>query len=101
MSKNILLCSDGTGHSALKGRATNVFKIYEAIDLNGHKFEKTLQQQVAFYDDGVGTESFKLLKLLGGAFGWGLSRNVRELYTALSKCYEPGDHIFLFGFKKT
>jgi uncharacterized protein (DUF2235 family) len=100
MAKNIVLCSDGTGNTALKGRGTNVFKIYEAIDLNGHKFKNTLQQQVAFYDDGVGTESFKLLKMLGGAFGWGLSRNVRELYTTLSKCYEAGDNIFLFGFSR-
>ena len=100
MPKNIVLCSDGTGNSALKGRGTNVFKIYEAIDLNGHKFDRKLQPQVAFYDDGVGTESLQLLKTLGGAFGWGLSRNVRELYTALANCYEPGDHIFLFGFSR-
>ena len=100
MPKNIVLCSDGTGNSALKGRGTNVFKVYEAIDLNGHKFDEGLQKQVAFYDDGVGTENFKPLKLLGGAFGWGLSRNVKELYTALAKCYEAGDHIYLFGFSR-
>jgi len=100
MPKNIILCSDGTGNSAMKGRGTNVFKIYEAIDLNGHKFNKNLLPQVAFYDDGVGTESFKLFKILGGAFGWGLSRNVKELYTALARCYEIGDQIYLFGFSR-
>jgi len=100
MPKNIVLCSDGTGNSALKNRGTNVFKIYEAVDLNGHKFEKTLAAQVAIYDDGVGTESLKFLKALGGAFGWGLSRNIRELYAALAKCYQPGDQIFLFGFSR-
>ncbi|MFQ5641082.1 MAG: DUF2235 domain-containing protein [bacterium] len=100
MPKNIVLCSDGTGNSALKGRGTNVFKIYEAVDLNGHKFKKTLKNQVAFYDDGVGTESLKFLKMLGGAFGWGLSRNVKDLYTALARCYEPGDNIFVFGFSR-
>jgi len=27
--KNIILCSDGTGNSAIKGRGTNVFKLFE------------------------------------------------------------------------
>jgi Uncharacterized alpha/beta hydrolase domain (DUF2235) len=36
--------------------------------------------QVAKYDDGVGSSSFKPLALLGGAFGWGLKRNVVGLY---------------------
>lgn len=95
MGKNIILCSDGTGNQAEKGRGTNVFKIYEAIN----KHHSTTPQFV-FYDDGVGTESFKLLKILGGAFGFGLSRNVRELYAHLVRTYEPGDNIYLFGFSR-
>lgn len=99
-SKNIVLCSDGTGNTVLKGRGTNVWKIYEAVDTNGHNDNVSLREQQAFYDDGVGTEENKLLKLAGGAFGIGLSRNVRELYTALCRTYKPGDHIFLFGFSR-
>ena len=72
MSKNIIICSDGTGNTAVKDRGTNVFKLFEAIDLNGHRTDATLTPQVALYDDGVGTQSFLPLKLLGGAFGWGL-----------------------------
>ena len=34
MAKNIIICSDGTGNSDVKGRGTNVFKLFEAIDLN-------------------------------------------------------------------
>ena len=93
MPKNIVICSDGTGNSAIKDRGTNVFKLYEAVDLGGGG-------QIAFYDDGVGTEGFKPLKLLGGAAGLGLSRNVRELYAALVRVYGPGDRIFLFGFSR-
>jgi len=93
MSKNIVLCSDGTGNTAIKGRGTNVFKLYEALDLK-------LETQVAFYDDGVGTERLRPLAALGGAFGFGLSRNVRQLYTALARVYERGDRIFLFGFSR-
>ena len=36
MSKNIIICSDGTGNTANKDRGTNVFKLFEAVDLNGH-----------------------------------------------------------------
>lgn len=100
MPKNIVICSDGTGNSAIKGRGTNVFKLYEAVDLHGHEGDPNLTRQVAFYDDGVGTESVKPLRLLGGAFGLGLSRNIRRLYADLVRTYEPGDRIYLLGFSR-
>lgn len=98
MSKNIILLSDGTGNSNIKDRGTNVFKLYEAIDFN--RLHDPQIEQVAFYDDGVGTEELKPLKILGGAFGWGLARNVRNLYERLVQVYEPGDKIYLFGFSR-
>jgi hypothetical protein len=100
MSKNIVICSDGTGNSAIKGRGTNVFKLFEAIDLNGHRTRPELTPQVALYDDGVGTEDFKPLKIFAGATGYGLSRNVKQLYKELVRIYDPGDRIFLFGFSR-
>jgi len=100
MSKNIIVCSDGTGNTAIKGRDTNVFKMFESVDLNSHRFHPERAPQVAIYDDGVGTESFKPLKILGGAAGVGLSRNVRQLYRELCRVYDPGDRIFLFGFSR-
>jgi len=36
MPKNIIICADGTGNTTVKGRGTNVFKLYEAVDQNGH-----------------------------------------------------------------
>ena len=100
MNKNIVICSDGTGNTTIKGRGTNVFKMFESIDLNGHRFDPELDPQVAIYDDGVGTEDFKPLKILGGVTGWGLSRNVKQLYKELCRIYDPGDRIFLFGFSR-
>jgi uncharacterized protein (DUF2235 family) len=97
--KNIVICSDGTGNTANKGRGTNVFKLFEAVDVTSTRAAAGVAQ-VAFYDDGVGTEKFTPLKLLGGAAGWGLSRNVKELYTTLARVYEPGDKLFLFGFSR-
>ena len=40
---------------------------------------------------------FLPLKLLGGAFGYGLKRNVLNLYTGLVRIYDPGDQIYSFG----
>jgi uncharacterized protein (DUF2235 family) len=100
VAKNIIICSDGTGNTAIKNRGTNVFKLFEAVDLNGHRTNPSLDAQVAMYDDGVGTQSFLPLKLLGGAFGFGLARNVRKLYMELVRIYDPGDRIYLFGFSR-
>lgn len=100
VGKNIIVCSDGTGNSATKGRGTNVFKLFEAVDLNGHRTDPSLVPQIAFYDDGVGTDGILPLRLLGGAMGLGLARNVRQLYRQLARVYDPGDRIFLFGFSR-
>jgi uncharacterized protein (DUF2235 family) len=100
MAKNIVICSDGTGNSAIKDRGTNVFRIFESIDLNGHRFNPQLDPQVPIYDDGVGTEDFRPVKIFAGITGWGLSRNVKQLYKELCRIYDPGDKIFLFGFSR-
>jgi len=100
MAKNIVVCSDGTGNTAIKGRGTNVFKLYEAVDLNGHRVDPKLRPQVAFYDDGVGTEDFKPIKIIAGMSGYGLSRNVKQLYKELVRIYDPGDQVYLFGFSR-
>jgi len=98
--KNIVLCSDGTGNRGGKGYGTNVWRVYNYIDLKCHKNDSAKPQQITFYDDGVGTEDFKLWKILGGAFGLGLSRNILDLYEFLAKNYEKEDRIYLFGFSR-
>ena len=95
MTKNIVICSDGTGNSGGKNRGTNVWRIFNAVDRHLESLE-----QITFYDDGVGTHNARLLRLLGGAFGWGLSRNIREAYEFLALNYEEGDKIFLLGFSR-
>jgi len=100
MPKRIVICSDGTGNTAVKGRGTNVFKLFEAVDLESHRSDPSKTPQVAIYDDGVGTQSFTPIKIIAGATGWGLSRNVKHLYKELSRIYDPGDEIFMFGFSR-
>ena len=91
--KRIILLSDGTGNSASKVWKSNVWRVFESLDLRG-------SEQVAFYDDGVGTSSFKPLAILGGVFGWGLKRNVLDIYKFLCLNYKEGDQIFAFGFSR-
>ena len=95
MSKNIVICSDGTGNRGGKTRGTNVWRIFNAVDRHGNE-----TRQITYYDDGVGTGSPRWWRLFTGAFGYGLARNIREAYAFLAINYEPGDNIFLFGFSR-
>ncbi len=92
----IVVFSDGTGNSSAKLFRTNVWRLYEALDLCDNS------KQVAFYDNGVGTASFVPLALLGGAFGFGLKRNVRDIYRFICRnAAKPGEHqIYTFGFSR-
>jgi uncharacterized protein (DUF2235 family) len=92
-TKRIIVLSDGTGNSAAKIWRTNVWRLFDALD-------KQRGDQVAFYDDGVGTSSFKPLAVIGGAFGYGLKRNVIECYKYICRNYTNNAEIFLFGFSR-
>ena len=52
MAKSIVLCSDGTGNAFVE-RATNVSMLIRSIDLR--REPKAERDQVAYYDQGVGT----------------------------------------------
>jgi uncharacterized protein (DUF2235 family) len=97
--RHIIVLSDGTGNSRGKAHQTNVWRTYEALDLEDPQ-EPECPRQFALYDDGVGTSSFKPLALLGGAVGYGLARNVRDLYEFISRTYREGDRIYAFGFSR-
>src|SRR5687767_15926426 len=90
--KSIVLFSDGTGNSSAKLFKTNVWRLYEAVDLGPPAEGK--RHQISYYDDGVGTSAFKPLALLGGAFGWGLKRNVLDIYRFACRNYRAGDEIY-------
>jgi uncharacterized protein (DUF2235 family) len=96
--KSIILFSDGTGNSSAKLFKTNVWRMYEAVDLGPPANGK--RAQISYYDDGVGTSGFKPLAVLGGAFGWGLKRNVLDIYRYACRNYRPGDEIYAFGFSR-
>jgi hypothetical protein len=94
MSKKIVLLSDGTGNSASSAHKTNIWRFYKAVDVSQGS------DQAVFYDNGVGTSSFTVKRLLGMAFGWGLKNNVKELYGHLCRVYDEGDKIFIYGYSR-
>jgi len=92
MPKNIIVCADGTGNKGGDTQDTNVYKVYKAV--NKHLKDpipdgSEVDEQITFYDNGVGTETNKYLRALGGAFGFGFERNVCDLYKFLARNYEP------------
>ncbi len=112
MSKNIILCADGTGNKGGYTPSSNVYKLYSALDI--HKKNEDRKLQIRFYDNGIGTEKNKLLRGLSGALGFGFRTNVCDLYEYLAKNYEPGksendklgeesvlpDKVYIFGFSR-
>ena len=109
--KAIVLFSDGTGNSSAKLFKTNVWRMYEAVDLGPATEGK--RKQIAFYDNGVGTSSLRPIAAIAGIFGFGLKRNVLEIYRYACRNYSPaqgqeegedpghgGDHIYGFGFSR-
>lgn len=100
MPKNIIICCDGTGNQFGRDNS-NVVKLYTVI-------EKTVEDQIAFYDPGVGTSQYpgilalnaNIKKYLGLATGYGIYQNVYEAYFYLMENFEEGDRVFLFGFSR-
>ena len=99
MATNIVLLSDGTGNSSASPFKTNVWRLYQAIDIMPPA-DDTLPRQIVYYDNGVGTENFKPLAALGGALGIGVWQNVKDLYAFVCRNFQPGDQIYGFGFSR-
>jgi uncharacterized protein (DUF2235 family) len=99
MAKRLIVCCDGTWNrpDQIEGglaAPTNVAKIALAVLRDGQDGVP----QLLHYHPGVGTRRWERLR--GGAFGFGISRNVRECYRFLVANYEPGDELYLFGFSR-
>jgi uncharacterized protein (DUF2235 family) len=94
--KNLILCLDGTWSNAdSPAPHTNIAIIAEIIDPS----PAGGAEQRVYYDAGVGTGGV-LDRILGGAFGRGLSANTLAAYRFLSQFYRPGDNIYVFGFSR-
>jgi uncharacterized protein (DUF2235 family) len=97
--RRLVMCCDGTWNQPdeLKDGIpvpTNVTKValgLARVDGQGNP-------QLLYYHPGVGTSRTE--RFLGGAFGYGLSRNVRDCYRFVVETYEEGDELYFFGFSR-
>jgi uncharacterized protein (DUF2235 family) len=101
MSRNIVICCDGTANEFAQDR-TNVVRLYYTL-------EQKPTEQIAFYHPGLGTMepagaltpvARKITRLLGMAVGYGLSADIRDAYIFLMNNYNEHDNVFLFGFSR-
>jgi uncharacterized protein (DUF2235 family) len=98
MPKRIVICCDGTWDTAdladgAVAAPSNVTRLAMSVPPIG---EDGTPQRV-YYQSGVGTVRWKLL---GGAFGLGLSDDVCDAYRFLVRTYEEDDEIFFVGFSR-
>lgn len=99
--KRIIICCDGTWNSPedeheRSSGPTNVIKLSRAILPFDDKSQK---HQITYYLAGVGTGGL-LDKIKGGAFGEGLSANIKDAYLFLINNYREGDELWFFGFSR-
>ena len=80
--KRIIIFCDGTWQKLKSHYPTNVVKLLQSVE----SVASNGVQQIVYYDEGVGTES-KLNKIFGGAFGWGLDKNINNAYKFISLNY--------------
>jgi hypothetical protein len=92
--KRLVICCDGTWDPAEQKSPTNVTKIWNALA----REDAAGIEQRSFYHAGVGANPSARIR--GGAFGLGLSRNVKDTYRFIVENFEPGDELFFFGFSR-
>jgi len=97
MPKRIVVCADGTWNRPEEDiesdHPTNVLRLARAITAIP---DDGIWQHV-FYDWGVGSYDSKVL---GGATGRGIHKNILDGYRYIVQNYTPGSQIFLFGFSR-
>lgn len=98
LSQRLAVCLDGSWNK--RGSGTNIYHISNLIqegtvtDKDGTK--EWLQR--VYYDEGVGTGVLDAIS--GGAFGVGVSDNVRQAYDWLVENYNDRDELYVFGFSR-
>jgi uncharacterized protein (DUF2235 family) len=112
--RRLVLCLDGTWNQRDSG--TNIYHLSNLVLEGKIEFSLTPKApppenpapskppptrtwiQMVYYDEGVGTGL--LDNVTGGAFGIGLSENVRQAYEWLVERYREGDEVYIFGFSR-
>lgn len=94
--RKLIVCCDGTWNERDSAdAATNVAKMARAL----RPTDDAGRSQLIYYHPGIGTGN-KFDRIVGGAFGIGLSANVQSAYAFLADNYQRGDTLYLFGFSR-
>jgi len=100
MPKNIVICCDGTSNE-FSANNSNVVKLYQTLICG--------PSQICYYHPGVGTMGARSAltaigkwwtKVIGLAFGYGISDNIADAYQFLMRTFEPDDQLYVFGFSR-
>jgi uncharacterized protein (DUF2235 family) len=101
VGRNIVVCCDGTANQ-FAVRNTNVVKLYSTL------VDDPARQHI-FYHPGIGTREAPgaLTNLgrwvtvkLGQVFGYGLERDIADVYASVMNSWRADDHLYLFGFSR-
>lgn len=101
MTKNIIICCDGTGNKVTVNENSNIVHLFACLEKSSN--------QVCYYSPGLGTItplwvenalSKKWYKLKAKASGYSIKNNVLDAYKFLMENYEDGDCIYFFGFSR-
>jgi uncharacterized protein (DUF2235 family) len=99
--RNLVICCDGTNNE-VGLKITNVVRLIQCL-------ERDSDRQLIYYDPGVGTlpDPYRVThvgkwwsRVIGLAFGHGLTADVMEAYTYLMEQWEFPDNVFIFGFSR-
>ncbi|NML96592.1 DUF2235 domain-containing protein [Paraburkholderia sp. RP-4-7] len=99
--KRFFVCCDGTWNSdsdEFQGVPvpTNVVRFFNALSERGDDGV----EQLRYYHVGIGANEGRIRRLVDGALGLGLSRDIRTAYKWLSDHYEEDSEIFVIGFSR-
>lgn len=94
MSRNLLVCCDGTWNDAENTKESDRSNVWRFLEIAA-----PVRGETSRYFRGVGTGDLKD-RLKGGIWGFGIGRSICDAYGWLAKQYQTGDRIFLVGFSR-
>ncbi|CAI7593468.1 unnamed protein product [Penicillium pancosmium] len=109
--RRIILCFDGTGNHFQGNEAdTNIVKIYQMLDRHKEGQFHYYQPGIGTYVKGQGNSATRgktLAKIKSGiistvdqAVGTSFQQHVLAGYHFVMRYYQPGDHLYIFGFSR-
>ncbi|SMD44810.1 Uncharacterized alpha/beta hydrolase domain [Aquiflexum balticum DSM 16537] len=101
MSRNIVVCCDGTGNKVTVNENSNIVHLFACLEKSS--------QQLCYYSPGLGTttplwvdneRSKEWFKFKAMVSGYSLKNNVLDAYKFIMENYNDEDKIYFFGFSR-